>query len=123
MVSMRMLPPNRIRNRLRNSRSMVAYLSLGPRLADAIEQQAHGNFDNVKQAAREGDARHAAAALAHAHGHFADLVAGLVEQEDDFGLRVIVRVPVGKGSNNLSVGGAEPAGAVGGGGAFQPPDQ
>ena len=51
--------------------------------------------------------------MAHPHAKLADAIAHPAEQQDNFGLGVIFRIPMREREDDLAVGRAETAGAVG----------
>ena len=51
--------------------------------------------------------------MAHSHRQLPDAISGPPQQEHDFRLGIILRVPVSEGKDDIAVSGAESAGAVG----------
>jgi hypothetical protein len=95
----------------------------GPRLAGHVQKQSGGNFQHVEQAAHEGDAGHAGPALAHLHAKLGHFESAAVQQQNHFGLGVIVGIPMGECLDHPAVDHAETAGAIGDGQAAEQADQ
>ena len=93
----------------------LPYFSIRPGVAGHVQQQGGGYFQDVEQAAHQGDAGHAGAALAHLYAKLGDFESAAMQQQNHFRLGVIIGVPMGKCLDHPAVDDAETAGAVGDG--------
>src|SRR5579863_3579672 len=98
MVSSRSRPPKVARKTFWRM-FMPHHLSAGPRVAHQVEQQANGDLQDVKDTSKETDATAAGSAMPQPHAQFTDPKPRPSKQQDHLGLRIIFRVPVGKGEN------------------------